>query len=148
MVLRIRQGRVSILFTGDIEAPAESALLQSGVPLETTVLKVPHHGSRSSILPRFLARTCPQTAVISVGRANPFGHPSPEALEAYGIIGSRVLRTDRDGAVGVETDGDTIRYSSYRDTVLLPASFKNGLWAVEWGNLKKSGRAWWGFRPA
>jgi competence protein ComEC len=148
VVLRIRRGRYSFLFTGDIEAPAESALLRREAPLETTVLKVPHHGSRTSILSRFLEAVCPQTAVISVGRANPFGHPSPEAIEAYGILGSRVFRTDRDGAVTIETDGKRIRYSTYRDTVLLPVSFNGEILAREWENLKKVWRRWVGLAPA
>jgi competence protein ComEC len=148
VVLRIRRGRYSFLFTGDIEAPAESALLRRAAPLESTVLKVPHHGSRTSILPRFLTGVCPQTAVISVGRANPFGHPSPEALEAYGILGSKVFRTDRDGAITIETDGERIRYSTYRDAVLLPVSLGGGMWHRERENLKKVWRRWAGIAPA
>ena len=64
-----------------------------------------HHGSATSSSPAFLAAAAPAEAIVSVGRRNRFGHPSPRTLAALGAAGARVWRTDRDGAVIVTTDG-------------------------------------------
>ena len=69
------------------------------------VLKVPHHGSRSSSGDGLVASAAPRLAVVSAGAHNPFGHPHPEVLERYRRAGALVLRTDRDGTVEVATDG-------------------------------------------
>jgi competence protein ComEC len=72
------------------------------------VLKVAHHGSRSSTAAEFLASTRPRLAILSVGARNPFGHPSPEVLSRLHGSGALVLRTDRDGTVEIATDGARI----------------------------------------
>ncbi|HET6719188.1 MAG TPA: DNA internalization-related competence protein ComEC/Rec2, partial [Rhodocyclaceae bacterium] len=66
------------------------------------VLQVAHHGSRSSSSPRFVAATAPQWALFPLGYRNPFGHPHDEVVERYRAQGTRLLRTDRDGAIHVE----------------------------------------------
>jgi competence protein ComEC len=73
------------------------------------VLKVPHHGSRFSSTAAFLAQVRPHLAVISVGARNPFRHPSADTLARLEAGGARVYRTDRDGAVILETDGRVLR---------------------------------------
>lgn len=90
-----------VLFTGDIERTAEEQLLQNDVPYLSTidVLKVAHHGSKTSTTASFLARTRPRVAVISVGRNNRYGHPSADVLARLEQAGVAVLRTDRDGAI-------------------------------------------------
>jgi len=77
------------------------------------VLKVAHHGSLSSSSAPFVDALRPQVAVVSVGRANHFGHPAPEVLERYRAVGSEIFRTDRDGAVFIETDGRTVAVSRF-----------------------------------
>ncbi|HSW63044.1 MAG TPA: DNA internalization-related competence protein ComEC/Rec2 [Dissulfurispiraceae bacterium] len=99
LVLKFSAFDRSVLFTGDIAVDAEENLLALGGHLKSTVLKVPHHGSRSSLSPPFLERVAPELAVISAGRNNRYGHPHAATLDA--LAGSRIYRTDRDGAIGV-----------------------------------------------
>ena len=105
LVLRIEYGLASFLLASDIEAAAEQALVASEAPLRATVLKVAHHGSRTSSTPAFLHTVAPTAAVISVGARNPYGHPDAGVLERLRTAGARVYRTDSDGAVIFETDG-------------------------------------------
>ncbi|MSQ27205.1 MAG: ComEC family competence protein [Dehalococcoidia bacterium] len=115
LVLRLRAHGQSVLLTGDIEAPAERWLLAADGPeLETSVLKLAHHGSRTSSSEAFLGAVAPNVAVISVGADNPFGHPSPE-IEAR-LRALPVLRTDRDGTVEVRItpEGAVVRGSRPR----------------------------------
>jgi competence protein ComEC len=101
VVLGVTFGEVRLLLTGDVAGEAEDALR---VP-RSVVVKVPHHGSRSSSRAAFVSQAAPRLAVVSVGAHNPFGHPHPEVLERYRRSGALVLRTDRDGNVDVATDG-------------------------------------------
>lgn len=104
-MLRIEYGLASFLLASDIEAAAEQALVASRAPLRATVLKVAHHGSRTSSTPAFLHAVAPTAAVISVGARNPYGHPDAGVLDRLAAAGARVYRTDSDGAVIFETDG-------------------------------------------
>jgi len=105
IVLRIEFGLASFLLASDIEAAAEQALVATGAPLRATVLKVAHHGSRTSSTPGFLHTVAPTAAVISVGARNSYGHPDAGVLSRLAAAGTRVYRTDSDGAVIFETDG-------------------------------------------
>jgi competence protein ComEC len=99
-VLKVTAGARSMLLTGDIEKPAEADLVARDAPgLAADVLLMPHHGSRTSSSPLFLAAVRASIAVIPVGYRNRFGHPNADVLERY--AGTAVLRTDRDGAVTV-----------------------------------------------
>jgi competence protein ComEC len=106
MVLRIAQRTQSVLFTGDIEATGERVLLArtEASALAATVLKAPHHGSRTSSSGAFIAAVRPQVAVLSLGYRNHFGFPAAEVVDRYVAAGARVLRTDRNGAVSVDLD--------------------------------------------
>lgn len=95
LVLSTRLGTRTVLLTGDVEAPAERDLVARGASLRADVLKVAHHGSRTSTTPAFLAAVAPRVTLVGVGRRNRFGHPSPEVLER--LSGTLLLRTDRDG---------------------------------------------------
>jgi competence protein ComEC len=108
LVLRLDWRGFSLLLTGDLGAPGEEQLLASHAPLRALVLKVGHHGSRYSSTEEFLGATQAAVAVISVGARNPFRHPTPEALGRLEAAGARIYRTDRDGAVILETDGTTL----------------------------------------
>ena len=105
LVLRLTYGSTSFLLTGDMDASAERRLAASGRALRTDVLKSPHHGSRTSSSPEFLDSVSPRIAVISVGRDNRYGLPDPGIVARYEERGIRVLRTDRDGAVEIASDG-------------------------------------------
>jgi competence protein ComEC len=94
---------VSVLLTGDIEAPVEHRLVARGATLASTVLKAAHHGSCSSTTEEFLAAVDPEVVVISVGADNDFGHPCAGVLERLGEL--PVYRTDEQGVVEIVTDG-------------------------------------------
>ena len=117
LVLHIRHAGQSILLTGDIEAEAESALLQSGRDLSATLLKVAHHGSHTSSALPFLAAAAPRWAIISCD-STAYGHPHPETVAGLlRMIGDpeRILRTDREGTIAFEVDENGVRRVSKRD---------------------------------
>jgi competence protein ComEC len=113
LVLRLEDGKESFLLTGDIERAVERSILANGNELAATFLKVPHHGGKTSSTPPFLDAVHPAVAAISVGEANPFGHPSPEAVERILAEGTRLYRTDRDGAITATTDGQSLDVRSF-----------------------------------
>ncbi len=103
LVVRLRVGERSVLFAGDIEGEAEGLLIeQLGGDLHADVLKVAHHGSRTSSTAAFVAATQPLVAVISCGRANRFDFPAEEVETRWHSMGAQVLRTDKVGSVTVE----------------------------------------------
>ena len=103
LVLLLRYGQFSLLLTGDMERRTERELI--GHTGEVTVLKVAHHGSQTSTSRELLESIRPEIALISAGRRNRFGHPSPRTLERLAKQGSRVLLTSELGTVRIETDG-------------------------------------------
>jgi len=108
-VARIRVGRVSFLLTGDAEAPEERWLVEhERALLRADVLKVAHHGSRTSSTPGFLDAVGARLALVSVGAGNVYHHPSASVLDALVRRGIITLRTDRNGTVIVRTDGRAI----------------------------------------
>ncbi len=113
VVARVVFGRFSVLLTGDIEAETEAQLVRRA-GLQSTVLKVAHHGSRTSTTPLFVDAVRPIYAVISVGRGNFFGHPHPQTLRTLEQRGIGVYRTDRDGAVILRSDGSWLAVETVR----------------------------------
>lgn len=111
LVLHVAYGATSVLLEGDAEKPVEDALVaqagSTGQQLESTLLKVGHHGSRTSTSAAFLARVAPQWAVISCGQRNRYGHPRQEILEELEAAHVRTLRTDIDGISCFSLDGKT-----------------------------------------
>jgi competence protein ComEC len=105
---------VTLLLPGDIEQEAERLLLEQGTDLQAQVLKVPHHGGRTSSSEPFLARVRPKVAVVSAGYRNRFRHPHQETLDRYRAIAGDLYRTDRDGAVTVTSDGNTVEVTTFR----------------------------------
>ena len=94
IVLKVIYGDVSFLLTGDIFVKAELEMLSRGVDVRSTVLKVPHHGSRTSSSQEFVEQVGPSVAVISVGADNRFGHPHAETLEVLGRVRARSAGDD------------------------------------------------------
>jgi len=115
VVLKLTYGETDILFTGDIEKETNSALLAWGARLESDVLKVAHHGSRTSSQDIFLAAVGAKWAVMSVGQFNKFGHPSAEVLARFAREEVELLRTDQRGAVLLRSDGTNIEVGTMLD---------------------------------
>ena len=114
IVTLLRYGSFRAILTGDREAHGERDLLATGANLRCDVLKVGHHGSKTSSSPAWLRATRPALAVISAGVENRFGHPHAEVVTRLRRAGARVARTDRDGAVVVRTDGRTWRAETFK----------------------------------
>ena len=115
IILRIDYGETSFLFTGDAERDAEQAVLNRGVDLSATVLKVGHHGSDTSTGYVFLREVMPQYAVISVGNGNSYGHPTEEALSRLRDADVKVFRTDMQGDIFCTSDGKSVSFSVTRN---------------------------------
>ncbi len=120
LVLRIRHGDVAFLLTGDVEAAAEARMLAGDASLRAQVLKVPHHGSRTSSGTRFVDAVAAEVAVVPVGAENRYRLPNDDVLARYESRGTCVLRTDRCGAVTVETDGRMLRVWSMEPSCTCP----------------------------
>jgi competence protein ComEC len=108
IVMKITLGRRSILLPADISGLVEERLIASGHDLTADILMAPHHGGHTSSTIPFLRAVRPKVAIISCGPDNTFGFPRPDVLDRYSRAGVRILRTDRDGAVIVRTDGETL----------------------------------------
>jgi len=115
LVLRLHYGSRSILLPGDAEKQAEHEILaeSKAEEMQSDVLKIGHHGSKNSTTLEFLEAVQPRVGIISVGEGNPYGHPSLELLERLDNAGVRILRTDRDGAVHVLTDGARLEITCF-----------------------------------
>ncbi|MBA4372062.1 MAG: DNA internalization-related competence protein ComEC/Rec2 [Thermodesulfovibrio sp.] len=136
LVLKIKGEKHSFLLAGDIEEEAEENLTHLGNWLKSDVIKIPHHGGRTSANPQFLAAVSPSIAVISVGRENTFGHPSPEMLEQLQNI--RVLRTDLDGAIKITETAAGLQVKTYKDYAFERADSL----PKEWENIRRLFETW------
>ncbi len=114
LVLRLTAGHGHLLLAGDMEARGEADLVAAGLE-PAVLLKVPHHGSRSSTTEALLTALSPEVAAISVGRANPWDHPDPGVLARLARHGATVLRTDQDGAVTIALTPGGPRWRKARD---------------------------------
>ncbi|RKU19135.1 DNA internalization-related competence protein ComEC/Rec2 [Candidatus Poribacteria bacterium] len=105
LVMKITYGEVDILFTGDIGKNAESRLIASGQDLRSEILKVPHHGSRTSSSAPFLDAVQPRYAIFSLGQGNRYQFPHADVVNRYRARECPMLRTDESGAITLRTDG-------------------------------------------
>ena len=105
IVLRVTYGQVSVLFESDAGITAEDSMIDSGLPLESQVLKVAHHGSPHGTGRAFLERIRPEVAIISVGADNPYNFPAEDTVVRLENTGTLQFRTDTAGNVVVRTDG-------------------------------------------
>ena len=111
LTLKIEGRKKTFLFTGDIEEEAQEDIIHLGKWLKSEVVKVPHHGGRTSSYKPFYDAASPEIAVISVGRDNPYGHPNQETLEM--LEGVKIYRTDMDGAVKIMEKDDRLEVKTY-----------------------------------
>lgn len=131
IVLDVRVGQVSIILPGDISATVERSIFAPFAPGSLTVVKAPHHGSAGSSSAALIDATHPTAVVFSAGQRNAFGHPAPSIVARYASTGARVYRTDRDGAIVMDTDGRTVRawttWSGRREVLeVLPPTTSGG----------------------
>lgn len=108
IILMIQYGDTRFLLTGDAEGDAERDLLDSGIDLSCDLMKIGHHGSRTSTSYEFLNAVMPPQAVISVGKNNLFGHPKTEVLSRLRDADVKLYRTDMQGDILVQSDGTTV----------------------------------------
>ncbi|HCX28947.1 MAG TPA: hypothetical protein DHU55_04125 [Blastocatellia bacterium] len=113
IVLRLGLGDRAFLLTGDIETSAETALLKARYQLRADVVKVAHHGSRTSSTQDFIAATQVTLAVISVGQTSVFGHPHRDVVERWKTSGAQVLTTGKSGTITVSTDGRDLSVETF-----------------------------------
>jgi len=113
VVLRARYGARTLIFAADVEKEAENALLKSDTNLRADVIKVAHHGSRTSSIQSFVDATRPSVAVISVGRTSIFGHPHKEVVERWRVSGAHVMTTGEKGTISVVSDGRSLAISTF-----------------------------------
>jgi competence protein ComEC len=120
LVLRVRYGKTTFLLTGDVERQIERRMLDDNGVLHADVLKVAHHGSKTSSTEEFLSAVQPSFAVISDGFENSYGHPNRDVLERLREHHVVVLRTDEDGLISFLSDGRRLRVETFRDVALNP----------------------------
>lgn len=113
VVMKITYAAESFLVTGDISSFVETRLIESGQNLKSDILLVPHHGSKHSSSPDFIRAVSCRYAIISAGKRNVFRHPHPDVLDRYISAGIHIFRTDKNGAISVETDGKTMNITPW-----------------------------------
>jgi len=139
LVIRMKTLGTTVLFPGDIHGSGESSLLRNVPDLASDLVKVPHHGSKTSSTSEFIAAVRPTMAVIDVGGGNIYRHPSKEIVERYGRAGTAVVRTDRHGAVIVKvtaTGRNVLLWSELILRRIAPAE-RGGWWTIERENWKR-----------
>lgn len=114
IVCRLNYKETSFLFTGDIEEQAERDILDYGVDVSATVLKVAHHGSRTSSIKKFVQAVNPEYAVISAGSPNDYGHPHDETIDLLNLLDIEILRIDLQEDIVLFSDGKNISIVSDR----------------------------------
>jgi competence protein ComEC len=112
IVLFLNINNVKVLLTGDIEKETESAIIKSNLLTQVDILKVAHHGSKTSSTVSFLSKVEPEVALISVGKENRFGHPALEVISRLESEKSQVLRTDEHGEVIIKIENDTYKVAT------------------------------------
>jgi competence protein ComEC len=113
IVLRLTYGDQVILFTGDVEKETELAVLSRDFDLGSNIVKVAHHGSKTSSVQSFVAATLPSLAIISVGRTSIFGHPNKDVVERWRASGAQVMTTGEKGTISVVTDGKDLKVRTF-----------------------------------
>lgn len=117
LVCKLNYKNYSMLFTGDIEAIAEKAILKKYSKnlniLKSDILKVAHHGSKTSSVTEFIEKIKPKYAIIGVGEDNKFGHPSDSTIQNLEKANIRIYRTDKMGEIEMKTNGKEIKINEF-----------------------------------
>jgi len=108
IVIKLVYGKNSFLLEGDLTTKGEEAILDDGLDVNSDILKVAHHGSKTSSGQGFLEEVSPKDAVISVGRGNKYGLPAQEILEEFSKYDINILRTDLVGDIKIISDGENL----------------------------------------
>lgn len=121
IVIKLQYGNNKFLFTGDAESVSEEAMLSKNLDLSADVLKLGHHGSRTSSSDKFLNAVKPKFAIVSCGKNNDYGHPHKETMKKMKERNIKVYRTDESGTIVVTSDGNNISFDkkegSYKEGV-------------------------------
>jgi competence protein ComEC len=118
LVVQIKSAGMELLFMGDVGIEVEKNILKSMQEMRADIIKVPHHGSKSSSSEDFVSQTKPAVAVMTVGRGNQYHHPSDEVLARYEKIGALICRTDSDGAVTIAVNKGKFCVQRWNDLIL------------------------------
>jgi competence protein ComEC len=125
LVVRASYGRHSLLLTGDMDRKTEALLLEAGYAARADILKVAHHGSKNSSLPRFLDVLRPSVAMVSAGYENNFGHPNPVTIESLSERHALLMRTDRQGLVVTRCNERWIEVDGHPEGFSLPPAWED-----------------------
>jgi competence protein ComEC len=112
IVMKLKYGNTSYLFTGDAENISEGEMIGKGFDISANLMKLGHHGSNSSTSEEFLDRVSPEYAVISVGTDNDYGHPTKATMDKLKKRNIPVYRTDENGTIVITSDGDSITFNT------------------------------------
>src|SRR5699024_11179831 len=122
IVMKLTYGGISFLFTGDAESPAESSMVNSGQMLQSTILKVGHHGSDTSSTEAFVNAVDPKTAIISVGENSQYNHPNESVINRFTKKDIDLYATSAHGTIIVTTDGKSYDIKTNKDGTVKPGS--------------------------
>jgi competence protein ComEC len=141
LVIQVKSEGKNLLFTGDIGIEAEQDIMSTMPGLKADLIKIPHHGSKSSSSDAFVSQTRPDVAIATVGRGNPYHHPREEVLARYENIGARICRTDSDGAVTIGVNQGVFVIQRWNDLILRRIELSDPTkWSVQelgnWGRLR------------
>jgi len=134
LVVQVKYRDQAFIFSGDIGAEAEQEVVKNAAMLPCDLLKVPHHGSRTSSSEAFVAKVNPRTAVITVGKGNWYRHPSEEVVARYEANGTRLFRTDQQGAIVVFARKNGLSVLPWNEAILARIAFNN---QVSWWDTEK-----------
>ena len=118
LVVQLGLNGKTFLFTGDIGRTAEQWIIETVRDLKCDLMKVPHHGSKSSSSDAFVNATRPEIAVVTVGRGNQYRHPSDEVIERYLAVGSAIYRTDTGGAITLTMSKDHMEVATWKESAI------------------------------
>ncbi len=134
LVVKITAKGRNYLFTGDIGIEAERDIIRTMPGLKADLIKVPHHGSKSSSSEDFVFQTRPDVAVVTVGRGNSYHHPSGEVVARYEKIGARICRTDIDGAVTIRENNGKFAIQRWNELIVRKIALSDH---IAWSTLER-----------
>ncbi len=139
LVTRLDCGQHSLLFTADAEREVLEELQHLSHGHSATIVKVPHHGAKSSLQDEWINQIKAEAMVVSVGSHNRYGHPAKEVVAAYAHRGLPLYRTDQDGAIIIEAslESPDLRIRTTQQQQLVPVALSDNIWSQEWANWQR-----------